>query len=475
VGNPVNIFSIGKSGLMVSKQSLNATSHNIANVNTEGYSRQKVDQTAGPTITDGGRLAFGTGAWAKANTRVNDQYLDRRIQNEHKNLTNLEEKDIYLQQTEQIFNESNGDGLNQLANKVFNEFRKLSTDPSNTSIRASVREASDRLAGDIRRIDTELKGVSKNIDDRITGYVRDINSLSREIRDLNLTIERAESGGGSAPDLHDKRDLALKRLGAMAEISTSKDKTGRVTVTMQGHAALVVGEAVNELEVMRTPADEKTGKAEGSLDIYLKDPISTNITDILKTGRLGGLLEVRDKDLTDAQDRIDEIAYLVSSEVNNIHRQGFGLDGQGGRDFFEEPNSVKGSAEYMKISTDIADNLDAIAAAKDPSAQSDNRIAIALSGVGDMKGLVGDANSSIVDAYNGMVADLAVKTGATKRSLEFQKDVVTQMENVRDSLVGVSLDEETSNLVQFQHAYAANAKVLNVADELMQTVLNSFK
>ena len=470
----VNMLNIGKSGLMVSKQSMTTTGHNIANVNTEGYSRQNVDQTAGPTIQSG-RLAFGTGAWSKAVTRVSDEYLERRIQGETKNLANVEEKDVYLQQTETIFNESNNDGLNQLSTKFFNEFRKLSTDPANTAIRASVREASAQLTGDIRRMDHELKEVAKNIDSRIEGYVREVNALAREVRDLNMSIEKAELGGGVAPDLYDKRDLALKKLGAMASISTNQDKNGRITVTMEGHAALVVGENVNELEVVRTPPDAASGKREGSLDIFLNDPVPTKLTERIKSGRLGGLLEVRDHDIATAQDRINQIAYLTAKEVNNIHRQGFGLDGQTGRDFFREPADIKSAAQQMRLSDHIEENLDAIAAAKDPTAQSDNRIAIALSGIGDLKGVAGDANSSILDVYNGMVSELAVKTGANKRSLVFQKDVLTQMENTREALVGVNLDEETANLVKFQHAYAASAKVMSVADELMQTVLQTFK
>lgn len=470
----VNMFNIGKSGLMVSKQSMTTTGHNISNVNTEGYSRQNVDQTAGPVINNG-RLTFGTGAWAKAVTRVSDEYLERRIQGETKNFANVEEKDTYLQQTEQIFNESNNDGLNRLATRFFNEFRKLSTDPANTAIRASVRESSTQLAYDVNRMDRELKEVTHNIDNRIEGYVRDLNALSHEVRDLNLMIDRAEMGGGSAPDLHDKRDLALRKLGAMADISTNTDQNGRITVTLAGKVAIVVGENVNDLEVQRTPPNPETGKKEGALDIFVREPVPTKLTDKIRTGRLGGLLEVRDQDIAAAQDRINNIAYLISKEVNNLHRQGFGLDGQGGRDFFAEPVSKENAAESMRLSSAIEENLDAIAAAKDPSAQSDNRLAVALSGIGDIKGLAGDQNSSILDSYNGMVSELAVKTSANKRSLVFQKDVLTQLENVREGLVGVNLDEETANLVRFQHAYAASAKVLSVADELMQTVLSTFR
>ncbi|MGZ3686407.1 MAG: flagellar hook-associated protein FlgK, partial [Bdellovibrionota bacterium] len=390
----VNLFNIGKSGLMVTKQAMTTTGHNIANVNTEGYSRQDVETTAAPVIP-AGRLTFGNGAWAKKVTRVSDEYLEKRIQKENKNFASAEEKDLYLHQTEQIFNESNNDGLNRLATRFFDEFRKLSADPANTAIRASVRESSNQLTGEVRRMDHELKEVAKNIDDRVEGYVRELNSLSKEVRDLNIDIDKAELGGGEAPDLHDKRDLALKKLGAMADISTSKDNNGRVTVTLAGQVAIVSGEETTDLEVMRTPADPKTGKKEDHLDIFVKTPVPSKMTGMINTGRLGALLEVRDRDIGSAQDQINQIAHMITTEVNNLHRQGYGLDGGTGRDFFEDGGNPERAASNMKLSDHIMSSLDAIAAAKEPGSEGDNRMSLALSAVGDMKGLGGDASSSI--------------------------------------------------------------------------------
>ena len=474
MASSVNLFNIGKSGLMVSKHSMSTTGHNIANVNTEGYSRQNVEQTAGPVIPNGG-LTFGTGAWAKKVTRVSDEYLERRIQGEHKNFAQVEEKDAYLKQTEQIFNEANSDGLNRVATRFFNEFRKLSADPGNTAVRASVKESSAQLASELNRMDRELKDVSRNIDTRIEGYVREVNALAKEVRDLNLLIEKTESGGGSAPDLHDKRELALKRLGAMADISVNKDNNGRVTVTLAGHATIIAGDQLSELEVKRTPPDPATGKKENRVDIFVNDPVPTKLTEKIKSGRLGGLIQVRDQTIRDAQDRINQIAFTTANEVNNIHRQGYGLDGSSGRNFFEVPVNQESAAEMLRLSSVIEENLDSIAAAAAPNAPSDNRIAVALSGVGNLRGLMDEQNSTILDSYNAMVSEVAVETEANEKSMVFQRDVLTQLENVRESLVGVSLDEETANLVRFQHAYAANAKVLQVADELLQTVLTTFR
>lgn len=469
----VNMFNIGRSGLMATKSALNTMSHNIANVNTEGYSRQTVEQTAAPTAYSG-RLNMGAGAMLKSVKRVNDEYLEKRIHTEAKNFGMAEERDNYIRQTEQIFNESNGEGLNRLATRFFNEFRQLSTDPMNEGIRASVRESSRQLVADVNRMDKSLQDVQVNIDARIEGYVREINSLSKEIRDLNMLINNAELGGQDAPDLQDKRDLAMKRLGELVDISSAKDNNGRVTITMSGHVALVAGDQVTELLVARSPADPKTGKGEGRLDIIVQEPRPTNITEKLHTGRLGGLLGVRDHDIEKAKDAVNEMAFTLAKNVNLIHAQGFGTDGGTGRNFFKNIDSPERAASLLDLSDDIKNNLGAIATAKEANSPGDNRIAIAMSGLGTMPGLTSN-NGTITDLYNSMVGEIAVTAGEAKRQLTFQEDVLSQLKSVRENLSGVSLDEETANLVRFQHAYAANAKVLQMADEAVQTVLGMFK
>lgn len=348
----VNIYSIGRSGMMATKAALSTTSHNIANVNTEGYSRQEVEQASGVTIPSG-KVTFGTGAMLKSVKRVNDEFLEKRIHQEAKHFGMTEEKDAYLQQTEQIFNESNSDGLNRLSTRFFNEFRQLSTDPQNEAIRSSVRESSRQLVADINRMDRSLKEVQGNIDARVEGYVREVNSLSKEVRDLNMLVEKSQLDGGTAPDLQDKRDLALKRLGNLVDISVSQDNHGRFTVTMSGQVALVAGDQVQSLQVVRSPANPETGKGEGKLDIQVVEPTPNTLTNKIKGGRLAGLIEVRDQDVEKAQKAIDEIAYALTKHINEIHAQGFGSDGGTGRAFFKDLAGTERAASLMDLSDDV--------------------------------------------------------------------------------------------------------------------------
>lgn len=463
----IDIFSIGKSGLMASRQGMTTTSHNIANVNNENYSRQRIDQTAGASVPRG-RATFSSGVVVNGSNRVNDEYLERRVDIEYRKWGQNEERSTHLSQAEQIFNEANSEGLNQLATRFFNEFRTLSVEPDSDAVRSAVRESAKHLVGDIRRMDAGIKEIQNNIDTRIDGYVTEINSLARQVRDLNLEISKLENGGGQAADLRDKRDAAIRRLGELVEISVGKDNYDRTTITMVNSGTLVVGGSVNELEVVRTPFNQELNKRDGLYDIVLKDPKETYITDKITTGRLGGLLEVRDNYLMRAKDKLDRLAFDMSSQVNRVHRVGFTLANKTNVDFFRELGTDVDAAGRIGLSEAIKDDAANIAAGAKPNAPYDNRVAVAISSLGNMKL---EGGYSMIESYNAMVAELGVSAGEAEKQLVFQNDVLTQLREMRDQISGVNLDEETTNLIRYQHAFAANSKVIQMANEQIEEVL----
>lgn len=474
MGNSIRIFQIGNSGLQAAKSAISTTGHNIANVNTEGYSRQRVEQTAGPSMSDG-HGTVGTGVRIQGVSRTNDEYLQRRIEKESRNFGLAEERHTYLGQTEQIFNEANSDGINRLATAFFNEFRKLSVEPENQAIRASVRESSKRLANDIQRVDTALTEVQNNIDFRIEGYVGEINALASEIRDLNNLIDKAQLGGGEAPDLLDKREAALNRLGELADISVAKDEGNRVTITLGGRVAIVSGGNVTKLEVRRDVADPEIGKREGLVNIWTQDAVPTNLTPHISGGRVAALLEVRDTDVKQAKDQINDVAYSLTEHVNTIHRQGYGLNNSTGVNFFREVTDFDSAAAQIGISKEVEQDIAKIATAQAPDSPGDNRVALAITKLSTQAGLLSKSDRTITDMYSQMVGEIGTKAAAAERGVNFQKDILAQLDNFRESISGVNLDEETANLVRFQHAYSANANVLRVADEVLGTIFQTFQ
>ena len=172
------VFQIGKSGMQAARAGVSTAGHNIANANTEGYTRQRVQQTADVNPPKGAiRPTIGTGTSVARVDRVNNDYIDRQIRTSGRELAFAEERESVLRQTEDIFNEMNGEGLNRMMSRFFNDFRKLSGEPENLALRESVRESANAMVGDFRRLKTQLTAVRAGIDGQIDGHVGEINRL----------------------------------------------------------------------------------------------------------------------------------------------------------------------------------------------------------------------------------------------------------------------------------------------------------
>lgn len=465
-----SLFQTGRSGMVAAKAAIATTGHNISNANTEGYSRQRVLTTAAnsqPILGSAGLV--GTGVAVSRIERINDEYIEKQVRNGARDMAHMEEKDLVLRQTEDIFNEMNGDGLNRLVAQFFNEFRKLSNEPDNEAVRQAVRESSQTMVNDFHRLRSEVEEVRKHIDARIEGYSTEINSLVEQVRDLNIRIKSQEMSGGSPNDLMDQRDTAFKKLGSYMDLTMHKDGQGAYVVDIKGVGPLVVGSEAEKFSVYRAPADGR-GKPEGALEIKSTSSANNIVTHQLKGGKLGALLEVRDQTLSTVLDRLDELAHGISESVNEVHEQGFTRHGEQGVSFFRDLGGKERAAEFIDLSDEIKGSVNNIAAAAQSDAPGDNRIALAIASLQDLK-MLNEGHATMDDFYNSIVSDVGVTVSKNRFSLTQQKDIVTQLNKMRDQLSGVSIDEETANLMQFQHSFDASAKVIQVADEMLKTVL----
>ncbi|MGE0615857.1 MAG: flagellar hook-associated protein FlgK, partial [Bacteriovoracia bacterium] len=361
-----NVMLTGRSGMMAARSAIGTTGHNIANANTEGYNRQRVElETQEPTANQGYKGFIGRGTQIARVSRINDEYLDKQIRNGNRSLQFMEEKDLSLRQTEDIFNEMNGEGLNRLMAKFFNEFRQLANDPNSEAIRQSVREATNAMTSDFKRMRGEVDDVRRHIDNRIEGYTREVNQLADQIANMNQKILQLEIGGGSPNDLLDQRDLAVKKLASYMDVSVHKSKNGSVTINIVGAGPLVTGPKAEQFNVQRSPRDDD-GKPENALDIYSSSSANSNVTHVIKGGKLGALVEVRDQTLGTILSRMDDLAFGITESVNAIHRQGLTRDGVTGIDFFKPQTEKFRAAEYFGLSDDILASSNNIATAAQP-------------------------------------------------------------------------------------------------------------
>ncbi len=466
-----NILNTGKSGLLASKLAIATTGHNITNASTEGYSRQRVQTTTAPPQGGGfGHNVVGTGTQVLRVERINDEYIDKQIRTSQRDLSHFEEKDLSLRQIENVFNEMDGDGLNRLVSKFFNEFRILSDEPESDAVRQAVREASQSMVNDFHRLRSEVVDIGGHIDARIEGYTAEVNTLVTEITNLNEKIRIIEPTGGSPNDLLDKRDLALKKLSTFLDTTSHYDKQRNVCVDLRGGGPLISGSSHDVLTLDRTPADED-GKLDGSYDVQSGGKISGPLTHHIKGGKLGALIEVRDKTVTTILNRLDDMAFAITESVNGIHMQGVTLEGLTNIAYFKPLLSKSNAAELMSLSTEVKNNINNITTGLLPNSPGDNRIAIGISQIQNKK-IMNEGHSTIDEFYNSIVSDVGVATAKNKFSMNQEKDIVTQLNKIRDQISGVSIDEETTDLLQFQHAFDASAKIIQIADDLLKTVLS---
>ncbi len=462
--NIAGLFNIGSKTLMVQQRGLHVTGNNIANVNTPGYSRQRLNMTADIPI-DTGNGPVGSGVTANQIERVYDRFLGVQINNETQSLGQWEAHRDALESVEVVFNESGGYGLNRVMSEFWNAWQDLANNPSGSVERKVLLAKSEMLAKTFSRNYQDLKDIQRDIDSNIEGAVGEINRLSKNIADLNQKITQMESLGHAANEFRDQRDLVLKELSKLIDIDSYENASGGVAVSVGSGQPLVQGSHTYDLSTQ--------ANASGHQDVTWLDGSGNTliINNNVSKGKLKGWLDARDVDIENSISQLDTLAQTLMVEVNTLHAAGYGLDGSTGNDFFTGAATAAG----IQVNPLIAGDTNLIAAAEGfnlvpGDKPGDNGNAIAIANL--QEALTMNGNTTTFGAfYDSLVSDTGLAVQQAASHYDYQSQIVLQVENYRESISGVSIDEETVNLIKYQKAYQAAAKLINTADEMMETVL----
>lgn len=459
------MMDTGKRSLMNSQTALQTVGHNIANKSTEGFSRQRVELQTNVPIGEG-NLQIGMGARAGVVTRTNNPWLEKQIQKEGMNMGFQDSRADALARVEQVYNEQNNKGLNQYVTDFFNAFRELSNNPESLASRTMVRETSVAMTKDFARVTNQLNAVQEDLDGQIKTTVEEINELSKELASLNEKIQMIEVQKTPANDERDRRDVVLKKLGERIDISFAEGRDGMVTVTAGRTAVLVSGTGSSELK-----AKEVDGKNKVEVFFVGTSGLPANITEQISGGRIGGALDVRDKVIEGLLGHVDNMAYTLAKEVNKAHIEGYDRAGRKGVLFFDMPENVKGAASSFNLNKTLFNDVGRIASGATPGAPGDNTVANVISSL-QYSQVMDGGTSTIDDYYNTQVGQIGAVAQRAVKSQESQKNVMSQLTNIRESVSGVSLDEETTKMIEFQKTYDASARLIKTADEMFDTILN---
>jgi flagellar hook-associated protein 1 FlgK len=464
MGSISQLLNTARDGLSAQSYGLGVTGQNIANVNTPGYVRREamLETRALGSQTTGTVQAVGL-------RRVTDAFLQRR-QYEATGLTSAaSEHDRRLASAEALFNDASGTGLSSAVGALFSSFSQLAANPSDPTARRNVL---DSAAGFSQRVsdtaDTLAEGRADLLRDAqaTTGQ---INESARGIARLNGEISSAEAQGEDAADLKDQRNRLLMDLATLVDVKTinSGGGSGSSMVVQVSGTTLVDGSEARTLGVdldsdgsLRIMASREGGQA-------------TEVTKFLSGGKLAGIRETRDVDLVAISKKLDDFAFDVSTAINQQHQQGFGLDGSTGRDLFAVNATAAGAARSLKVSGDVLGKPEALGASGSAGTVpggSDN--AALLSALGSAPIVFGGSRSA-AQAYGDIVGDVGSRRSSARSMLESREAIGAQITAMHEAVSGVSLDEEFVNLTKFQRAYEASARVLTVADELLQQLINT--
>ncbi len=445
-------MSIALGALEAQQAGLQATTNNIANQNTPGYTRERpILEESGPVTQNG--MVLGNGVDLKGIQSLRDSILELQIGDETQQQGKFQTLVNTMNQVQTLFPDDTT-GIGQRISNFFQSLNSLSTDPSDITARQSVLSAANGVATAFNDATNQLSGVSSGIDQNVEQAVGQVNQITQQIAGINSELKRVGSSSQDNNSFLDQRDNLVQQLSSLIDVSVINDGSSLTLTTKQGTPLVVDDKSF----VLTTALDTSSG----TQHVYAQD--GADITGKISGGQLGGLVAARDQALASVQTQLDSLASGFSQALNAAQAEGFDLHGAAGGDLFTT-GTGSGAAANMKVA--ITDPT-LLAASSDGSTGSN----------GNLANLSGVANQAVSNgmtptrAYANVVfqAGSAVSDGTTE--LNASSTMLQQLQQQDSSISGVSLDEEASNLLLYQRAYQAAAEAVSTVNQMLQTAIN---
>jgi flagellar hook-associated protein 1 FlgK len=440
--------------LIAETGALQITNNNLANANTPGYTREvPVFQEAAPTPVDGTNFSVGNGVVLQSFQSIRDELVNSQIQQETTSQSAANAQLSSLQQIQPTFTTSTEDIGTEMS-ALFTSISSLSTDPTSSAERQGVLTAGSNLADAFNTAANVLTTQQAALNQPVTNDVRQINQLSQQIAALNPQVTTLEQTGQDGGTLEDQRDELIQQLSALTNVSITQTAEGP-TVTTGNGTPLVMGSQSFTLST--------TTASDGMTDVLNAD--GTDITSTLTGGDLGGNIQTRDQTIPALSNQLDTLANQFATAFNAAQAQGYDQNGVAGTNFFNIPSTVSGSA--AAISMAITDPTK-VAASSDGTAGSNGNLA----NLSAVQTTTLPSGATPAGAY----ADLVYQVGSLTSNANAESSATAanllQLNNQLNSVSGVSIDEEATNLITYQNAYQAAARVVTTIQALFAVTMS---
>ena len=486
-------LEMARQALSAQQSALYTTGHNISNANTEDYSRQRVNfETMSPYPSASRNRPempgqMGTGVKTGSVERIRNQFLDYQFRAENSKSGFWTSKSEALSRLERLMNEPSETGLSKTMDQFWQSLQDLSVNPGSSGERSVVAQRGLALAETFNYTADSLESIRSDLKNEIDITVDSANSLLSQINGINEQIKEIEPHGYLANDLYDERDRLIDELSGIVNIKVSYTKSGNGALDIADGLATIEladnnGDASTklldgdsgEIQKLSVAYSDEENERQAVAGIVIGDNDSKPIADFQSAGSLKGTIEAygytSDEGVkgiyTDMLNDMDQMAEAFANAFNEVHK-----DADGNSIEFFEFDAEAGVAASITVNQSIIDNPGLIIASGDGSAgNGDNASALAAvfdQPLDDLDGV------SVKKFYESRIGEMGVMAQEANRMADNTEILRSQVENQRLSVSAVSLDEEMSNMIKFQHAYNAAARSMTTIDEMLDRIINS--
>jgi flagellar hook-associated protein 1 FlgK len=434
------------------------TGDNIANVNTKGYVRQKVILQENPSYPSpyGG---IGTGVRPKEIKRIIDMFVENQVEKETSIKTYWDEKTNYYQLIERVLQEPSDTNINGLLNNFWSVLEELSITPESISLREDVLNVAQVLIDRFHYTYRGLKDQKDYLNYNISQINNQINLLSQQLAKINEKIIAYPTVERVSNELKNEQDRIIKQLSELFKVNVVRNDDGTVNVYIGG-STLVIRNKYFEIEAIPD--------VNGNYYLYWK--LTGQIVNFT-SGKIKSWFDLRDVIIPDYMNKMDNLAYNLVTEINNIHVSGYGLDNSTGNNFFEPLAGVTDASLNIRLDPSITPEK--IAASDAINEPGNNKNLLNIINLKNQQ-ILGLGNATFDEYYQEIISQLSKESSSSQSIQNSQNLLLQSIQKIWESISGVNLDEEIAYLQQYQYAYQAAAKVISVASELIETLLKIY-
>jgi flagellar hook-associated protein 1 FlgK len=436
--------------------------HNIQNANTPGYARQRAElATAQPAEVVNGQF-IGRGAVLQSVIQIRDRFVEAQIGTALANAGSSQAEADALSALRALDPGAAG-GLGEGISGLYAAIRGLAQNPGDLGLRTAALGAARTMAHSFNRAGQDVARQRDALDVKLGGLVDEVNTEARAVADLNVEIRAFSAAGGAPNDLLDLRQGHIDRLAELTGAAVVATSDGDLNLLTPQGAVLVAGSSAATLSLVPDPTNG------GHLQVWVRAVDGSGPTPLpgsAFSGSVGGTLAARDGALRSAARDVDALAFDLANALNAVHRAGVGLDGVGNRDLFAPPAQLDGAAMALAVSLTAPDQL---AAGTDPTAPGDARNAQAL--LATESSALTSSGRDVQATLSGIISAFGSQARRATAFAAEDRAVHDHVMSLRESASGVSIDEELIQMQKAQRGYEAITKVIQTADEMLQTLM----